>query len=212
MRRILTSMAFLVGCCGLLPGCTTSPVGQGPIEFGPKMQANYDQYRQRVGPGAFVVGKRGSYYSYCTETDCVPGAISLAMQLCHRHGDTDCRLYDIGGRVVWRRDLPGPASGTAISTDVQTERDRNAAKVDCSRQLKDRLPAALNAQLAATLAVKDSQGGLDFLRPAGRGGGRRADSGALADRAEWRPADEAEIKSLADQLRPAVTPAAADAV
>jgi hypothetical protein len=206
-------MAILLACCGAMRGCGGTPVGQGPIEFGPKMQASYDQYLRRVGPGAFVVGRRGGYYSYCPETGCVPGMVSLAMQLCRRNGDTDCRLYDVGGQVVWRRDLPvpGPGTGTAISAEVQTERDRNAAKVDCSRQLKSRLPAALNAQLAATLAVKESRVAWTFcdrLVEAVAGGTMPVNS--LTDLA-GDPLDEAEIGRLAAWLRPAEAAPVADA-
>ena len=129
MRRGLMARAIPLAVCGTLAGCGSTPVGQGPITFSPKVQAHYEQYRQSVGPGAFVVGAKGAYYSYCQETDCVPGSIASAMQLCHRAQDPDCRLYAVGGQVVWRTDLPGPAKGTAVTAEVQTLRDRNATTV-----------------------------------------------------------------------------------
>ena len=213
MRRGLAAVAMMLGCCAALQGCGTTPVGQGPITFGPKAQANYDEYRRRVGPGAFVVGERGTYYSYCEQTTCAPGEISLATQLCRRNGDTDCRLYDVGGRVVWRRDLPAAATGagtgtvagagTGISAEVRTERARNAAKVDCSRALKPRLSPAFDAELATTLAVKPSRVPWTFcdrlVEAVASGQVPERELTALAS----EPLDEAAIRRLAQQLRPA---------
>ena len=171
------------------------------------MQAHYEQYRQSVGPGAFVVGKKGAYYSYCQETDCVPGSIASAMQLCHRAQDPDCRLYAVGGQVVWRSDLPGPATGTPVTAEVQTERDRNAAKVDCSRALKARLPAELNAQLATTLAVKPSRVPWEFCdRLVEAVASGMVPARALTDLGS-DPLDQAELRSLAVQFGPAPMPA-----
>ena len=206
MRRGSLAGAILLACCGALSGCSSTPVGQGPITFSPKMQAHYEQYRQSVGPGAFVVGKKGAYYSYCQETDCVPGSIASAMQLCHRAQDPDCRLYAVGGQVVWRSDLPGPATGTPVTAEVQTERDRNAAKVDCSRALKARLPAELNAQLAATLAVKASRVPWEFCdRLVEAVASGTVPARALTDLG-GDPLDQAELRSLAVQLGPAPSP------
>ena len=193
MRVRLAAMALLLAGGGVMQGCNTTPVGQGPIEFGPKMQASYDEYLRRVGPGAFVIGKRGGYYSYCTETGCVPGAVSQAMQLCRRHGDTDCRLYAVGGQVVWRRDLPAPdeadpvAVDTTVSADLQAERQRNAAKVDCARQLKGTLSAELQGAAGGGIGGEGITRAVDVRRPHGRWGGEREGHGGVHGRAAPGP-------------------------
>ena len=187
-------------------GLQHHPGRAGPITFGPTVQAQYDQYRQRMGPGAFVVDAQGSYYSYCDGMDCVPGAIATAMRLCRRHGDPDCQLYDVGGRVVWRRDLPGPATGKPVTAELQTVQGRNSAKVDCSRALKGRLPAELNAQLAATLAVKASRVPWEFCdRLVEAVASGTVPARALTDLG-GDPLDQAELRSLAVQLGPAPSP------
>ena len=209
MRVRLAAIALLLAGCGVMQGCNTTPVGQGPIRFGPKLQASYDEYLQRVGPGAFVIGKRGAYYSYCPETGCVPGLVSLAMQLCHRHDDTDCRLYAVGTQVVWRRDLPAPAEAdpvavdTTVSADLQAERQRNAAKVDCARQLKGTLSAELQAQLAAALAVKESRGPWTFcdLMVDGVASGKVTEE-SMAELRQG-PVDAAMLNRLVGLVRPA---------
>lgn len=72
-------------------------------------------------------------------------------------GVGECYVYDIGGRVVWREDLPSTDPSNAVPPAVMAERDQNARKVDCAHQVKATLPAATRAKLVTTLGVKDSR-------------------------------------------------------
>jgi hypothetical protein len=95
----------------LATACTDQRVGSGPITFSPRVQAGYDEYRSTPGPGAFVVNQSGQAFSTaCASTECRGGAISQALQMCRKADGGECYIYDIGGQVVWRRDVPAPAA------------------------------------------------------------------------------------------------------
>lgn len=110
MSRIVPGLLALVALGVAIAGCTNSSIGSGPVKLSPQAQAHYDKYRSTVGPGAFVLSEGGgAFFSYCPETGCAPGSVSLAMQLCRRSNSGECYIYDIEGRVVWRFDEPPPA-------------------------------------------------------------------------------------------------------
>ena len=209
MRAGLVAVTIFLAGGGLLQGCDGGAIGQGPIELSPAVQAAYDKYLHAGEPGAFVIGERGTYYSYCQSTGCRPGDVQVAMRLCRSEGDEDCRIYDVGGRVVWRQDLPAPAGvrtaaarDTSVSAAVQTERDRNAAKVDCTRKLQGSLSAELRTELAADLAVKESRGPWTFcdLFVEGVASGKVSKQALAALRAG--PVDAAMLRRLVDLVRP----------
>ncbi len=111
-----------------------------------------------------------------------------------------------GARTCRRRHRPrvtASGTGTAITAEVQTERARNAVKVDCSRALKPRLSPALDAELATTLAVKPSRVPWTFcdrlVEAVASGQVPQRELTALGS----EPLDEAAIRRLALQLRPA---------
>ena len=212
-RRLV---AVLLGT--FLYGCGDLPVGQGPITFSPKTEAFYRQYRDSFTPGAFVVTREGSaFYTYCSGMDCQAGAAREAMRMCRQRNIGDCYLYDVGGRVVWREDLPAPANprvATAVAPEVAAERGRNALKVDCSNGLKRRLSAEEQASLGAALGVKSSRAAwtyCDRLVDGGPGGtgmtlsgartGTGTTGGAAGDRS---PAADAGSGATVTQ-RPGVT-------
>lgn len=115
-RNRLGPLTFTV-LATVAAGCTNSNIGSGPLKLSPQAQAHYDKYRSTVGPGAFVVSEGGgAFFSYCPETGCAPGSVSLAMQLCRRSNSGECYIYDIEGRVVWRFDEPTPAAMRAKYT------------------------------------------------------------------------------------------------
>ncbi len=140
-----------------LAGCSNMPVGQGPIQFSPKVQAAYESYRRSATPGAFVVSSQGAtFYTYCAAMDCVGGATAKAFQMCRERDVGECYLYAERGRVVWREDLPGPGK-PGVSAEVQVQRAANARKVDCMRRVEGSLQPAQTADLASELAVKASR-------------------------------------------------------
>lgn len=151
---VLTTAAMLAACGDL-------PVGQGPITLSPKTQAFYQQYRDSFTPGAFVITRAGSaFYTYCSGMDCQAGASREAMRMCRQRNVGDCYLYDVGGRVVWREDLPAPGNpkvATAVPPEVTAERGRNVLKVDCANQLRRTLSTEEQASLGAALGVKSSR-------------------------------------------------------
>lgn len=209
MRAGLVTVTIFLAGCGLLQGCDGGAIGQGPIELSPAVQAHYDEYLHSTKPGAFVLSEGGSFWSYCPSTDCRPGDVQLAMRLCRSKGNEDCKIYDVGGRVVWRQDLPAPAGvptaaarDTTVSAEVQAGRDRNAAKVDCARQLKGALSTELRAQLAAELAVKESRGPwtLCDLLVEGVASGKVTAQSVAELRAG--PMDAAMLRRLVDLVRP----------
>jgi hypothetical protein len=102
MICLLLTCSFLQGCQG------NAPIGTGPIEFGPRLRASYDQYRQTARPGACVINERSAFWTYCDQPDCRGAYVSRALSNCRAAGGGECFIYDIGGRVVWRRDEPPP--------------------------------------------------------------------------------------------------------
>ena len=216
MRSGLAAAPLFLAGCALLQGCGGDAIGQGPIVLSPAVQAHYDEYLHSTKPGAFVLSEGGSFWSYCASTDCRPGDVQLAMRLCRSNGNDDCKVYDVGGRVVWRQDLPAPARtpkavarDTTVSAAVQAERDRNAAKVDCTKQLEGMLTAALRAQLAADLGVKQSRGPWTFcdLLVDGVASGKVTAESVTELRQE--PVNAATLRRLVDLVRPVIgTPTA----
>ena len=197
----LSQLPMLIACVALA-GCADQPIGQGPIKFTPKMQAQYDQYRQSTTPGAFVVTKQGStFYSYCDSLDCRTGATSIAMRLCRQRDVGECFVYDVGGHVIWREDLPPSMSAEAVEAAVATERGRNALKVDCSDQLKSTMPATLRAELVTALGVKDSRVPWTFCDRLVEGvASHRITTQEFLDAQQGR-ADEPTLSRLIDQVR-----------
>ena len=197
----LSQLPMLIACVALA-GCADQPIGQGPIKFTPKMQAQYDQYRQSTTPGAFVVTKQGStFYSYCDSLDCRTGATSMAMRLCRQRDVGECFVYDIGGRVVWREDLPPSMSAEPVEAAMATERGRNALKVDCSDQVKATMPATLRAELVTALGVKDSRVPWTFCDRLVEGvASHRITTQEFLDAQQGR-ADEPTLSRLIDQMR-----------
>ena len=174
----LSQLPMLIACVALA-GCADQPIGQGPIKFTPKMQAQYDQYRQSTTPGAFVVTKQGStFYSYCDSLDCRTGATSMAMRLCRQRDVGECFVYDIGGRVVWREDLPPSMSAEPVEAAMATERGRNALKVDCSDQVKATMPPTFRAEARHRLGREGLSRTMDILRSARGGRGKPPDHDA----------------------------------
>lgn len=159
LRLCRRFVPVLVGA--MLGGCGDLPVGQGPITLTPKTEAFYRQYRDSFTPGAFVVTREGSaFYTYCSGMDCQAGAAREAMRMCRQRNVGDCYLYDVGGRVVWREDLPAPGDprvATAVAPEVAAARGRNVRKVDCSNGLRRRLSPEQQASLGASLGVKGSR-------------------------------------------------------
>ncbi len=113
LRRATRRMG--VGALLALTACGASYIGQGPITFSPELRTYYDQYRQRMNPGAFAVAADGSAagYTYCGEFGgCRGNEVARALQNCRqRSAGKECFIYDIGGRVVWRE----AASATAVT-------------------------------------------------------------------------------------------------
>ena len=108
VRAVVLSAAW--GSVAGTAGCADPHVGTGPIEFSPRAQATYDAYRATVGPGAFVINRSGgTFYTYCESTACRGGTVSKALQMCRSAEGGECYVYDIGGQIVWRRDLAAPA-------------------------------------------------------------------------------------------------------
>ena len=197
----LSQLPMLIACVALA-GCADQPIGQGPIKFTPKMQAQYDQYRQSTTPGAFVVTKQGStFYSYCDSLDCRTGATSMAMRLCRQRDVGECFVYDVGGHVVWREDLPPSMSAEPVEAAMATERGRNALKVDCSDQVKATMPATFRARLVTVLGVKDSRVPWTFCDRLVEGvASRQITTQEFLDAQQGR-ADEPTLSRLIDQMR-----------
>jgi hypothetical protein len=104
------------------------------------------------------VTRQGSaFYSYCSDMDCRSGATGQALRLCQQRNVGDCYIYDIGGHVVWRHDLPAPQRTGTIQAKLTTERGRNVFKVDCSSQLKHSLSEAQRETLGTALGVRNSR-------------------------------------------------------
>ena len=107
---------LLVGSILLVNACAEPRAGTGPIEFSPRVQAGYEEYRNTPGPGAFVVNQSGqAFATACASTACRGGAISQAFQNCRQADGGECFLYDVGGKVVWRRDLPAASASVTTS-------------------------------------------------------------------------------------------------
>jgi hypothetical protein len=141
-----------------LLGCSETPIGEGQIQFSPELQAQYDQYRRTTRPGAFAVSDDGIVaYTYCSSTDCRGGTVSDALALCRKRASGSCYVYDIGGRVVWHGQQTQPLVPDAINSELKSEYNRNALKVDCSEGVKKTLTPDRRSTLAAVMRVRESR-------------------------------------------------------
>jgi hypothetical protein len=107
-RLVAPWLATLLG----IAGCTINdpPVGAGPIQLSPAVQAGLAQYRQERVPGHFAVSLEGRHYAYnyCPEANCRRGEKLRAIEHCQTlSGGQACKVYAAYGQVVWWNAAPG---------------------------------------------------------------------------------------------------------
>jgi hypothetical protein len=105
--RVITLIAVVI-----LAGCQGSMYGTGQVILSRIAQQQFQFYTKKVNPGYFALSMDGRDvgWNYCPVMSCTNITPSMALDLCRRTAETECKIYAAAGRVVWNYDAPAPSS------------------------------------------------------------------------------------------------------
>jgi hypothetical protein len=204
MRAWIIALALALAGLAFAPATTSA---DEKYMISAETWSYYQEYLVKIKngqrPGAYVITKDGygSYYYWCSETQCMPGATysQEALNACEREYDTDCVVFAVRDDIRVEYEVVGKASSATAAPALSPAPP--VAKIKVSAAVKSEIDQYLrNTQRAGrvwalAIANDGSKVGLASCQSTG-GGGYFGGGGAGCNLVSGGPQEQASREAV----------------